>query len=270
MITIKQYDLETIRLTCYKQGTGTPVLLVHGYPFNSLIWNRAGDLLASQGWRVIAPDLRGFRQSPPANARPVTTMECFADDLHLLLQKMKTTEKIFIVGLSMGGYIAMQFARKYADQLSGLILCGTKTTADPPQLAENRRKQAAALHGGSLTLLDIADTMIPKLFSTSAREGKPELLEELRNIIIESQHTQGIAAAALGMAERSDTTEVLRRLDMPVLAICGAEDQLSPPSEMRKLANTAQHGIYIEIPDSGHLPPMEQPKLFADAFNVLR
>ena len=197
-------------------------------------------------------------------------MECFADDLALLLKKIGIAEKVLVVGLSMGGYIAMQFARKYADHLSGIVLCGTKTAADLPQVVENRRKQAAALRDGSLTLADVADAMIPKLFSTATRERKPELLSELRNIIIESQHVHGVAAATLGMAERPDTTEVLRQLDVPVLAICGTEDQFSPPLEMRILVETAKRGTFVEIPESGHLPPLEQPKQFADAFELLR
>jgi len=263
---MQQCDLASVCLACHEQGSGAPVLLVHGYPFNSQIWNRAGHLLASRNHWVIAPDLRGFRQSPPADAQQVTTMECFADDLHLLLQRIGITEKVIVVGLSMGGYVAMQFARKYAEQLSGIVLCGTKTIADSPQIAENRRKQATALLDGSRSLADIADTMIPKLFSAATRERKPELLSELRNIIIESQHIQGVAMAALGMAERPDTTEILQCLNVPVLVICGSEDQFSPPSEMRRLADMAKYGTYVEIPDSGHLPPMEQPELFVDAF----
>ena len=267
---MKHCDLGNIRLAYREQGSGTPVLLVHGYPFNSLIWNRTSDLLASKGWHVIVPDMRGFRQSPLPDHSPVTTMECFADDLHLLLQKIGITEKVYIVGLSMGGYIAMQSARKYADQLSGIVLCGTKTVADTPQIAENRRKQAAALLAGSLSLANVADTMIPKLFATATREQKPELIAEMRNIILESQHVHGVAAATQGMAERLDTTEVLRQLNVPVLAVCGTEDQFSPPSEMRNLAEAAKHGTFVEIPDSGHIPPMEQPELFVGVFEKFR
>jgi len=267
---MKQCDLGNVHLAYHEQGMGTPVLLVHGYPFNSLIWSRASNLLASKGWRVIAPDLRGFRQSPPCGAERVTTMEQFADDLQILLQKIGITEKIIIVGLSMGGYITMQFAQKYADQLLGIVLCGTKTATDTPQIAENRQKQAAALRNGSLSLADIADMMIPKLFSAATQARKPELIAELRNIIIESEHVQGVAAAVLGMAERPDTTEVLRQLDVPFLMVCGSEDQFSPPTEMRELANRAKQGTFIEIPESGHLPPMEQPERFADAFEMWR
>lgn len=268
-ITMKQCDLGTIRLAYHEQGAGTPVLLIHGYPFNSLIWNRASTLLAMNGWHVIAPDLRGFRRSPPSDARQVTSMECFADDLYILLQKIGITEKVCVVGLSMGGYIAMQFAQKYAGRLSGIVLCGTRTVADTPQIAENRRKQAIGLLGGSLTLADVADAMMPKLFSSATQKQNPELLTELRNIIIESQHVQGVAAATLGMAERPDTTEVLQRLEVPVLSVCGTEDQFSPPSEMRGLADIAKRGTYIVIPEAGHLSPMEQPERFVAAFEQM-
>lgn len=249
--------------------TGKPILLIHGYPFNSQIWNRTSSLLVSQGWKVMAPDLRGFRKNLLPDDQTITTMECFADDLFLLLQQWGVTEKIPIVGLSMGGYIAMQFARKYADHLSSLVLCGTKTTADPPSVAEDRRKQAAGMLDGTLTLADIADAMIPKLFSVTTHAQKPELISELRNIILESRQVQGIAAAAWGMAERQDTTEVLRQLQVPVLAVCGADDQFSPPSSMRPLAALAKQGTYCEIPEAGHLLPMEQPERFADVLNTL-
>jgi pimeloyl-ACP methyl ester carboxylesterase len=253
-----------------KHDLTPPILLVHGYPFNTQIWNRTNSLLTSRGWHVIAPDLRGFRTNPPTDDHKVTTMECFADDLLLLLNNLGITEKVYLVGLSMGGYITMQFAKKYADRLAGIVLCGTKTTADPLQVAENRRKQAAGLLDGSLSLADIADAMIPKLFSAATQKRKPELIAELRNIIIESQHVQGVAAATLGMAERSDTTEILKQLDMPVVAVCGSEDQFSPPLEMRQLAALAKRGTFIEIPEAGHLPPMEQPERFADVFEKFR
>ena len=268
--TMRQCPIENMSLSYHERGSGPPVLLVHGFPFTSQIWNRTGDLLVSRGLWEIAPDLRGFGQSPLPDDRTITTVKQFADDLCLLLEKMGVTEKVFIVGLSMGGYVAIQFAQKYAERLSGIVLCGTKTAADAPPIAETRRKQAAALLEGSLSMADIADMMIPKLFSTATQMRKPELIAELRNIIESQQHIQGIAAAMLGMAERPDTTEVLQQLEIPVLAVCGAEDQFSPPVEMRRLAETAKQGTYIEIPDAGHLLPMEQPELFADVFDKLR
>ncbi|MDR0522445.1 MAG: alpha/beta hydrolase [Planctomycetaceae bacterium] len=247
------------------KGSGQTAVLIHGYPFNSQMWNRVSGLLA-EDFRVIVPDLRGFRKSPPPEGTLTTSMETFADDLRGLLREIGVNEKVILAGLSMGGYITMQFAAKYADSLAGMVLCGTKTTADMPQMAENRRKQAAGLRDGSLTLAGIAETMIPKLFAETTQTQHPEIIQELRNIIIDSEHTNGVAAAALGMAERTDTTDVLRQLQIPVHVICGAEDRFSPPDEMRQLARYARNSTFTEIAGAGHLPPMEQPEQFAAAF----
>jgi pimeloyl-ACP methyl ester carboxylesterase len=72
------------------------------------------------------------------------------------------------------------------------------------------------------------------------------------------------------MGERPDTTEVLRRLEIPVLAVCGSDDQFSSPAEMCGLAKIARRGVYIEIPEAGHLPQMEQPERFAAVLEMLR
>lgn len=256
-------------------GDGPPVLFLHGFPFDHSIWNRTFDALGhcrsktgNGQWRLIAPDLRGLGRSPLPDGAGPTTMEKFADDLNLLLEAMKVEEKIVLVGLSMGGYVAMQFARKYADQLAGLVLCDTKTVADPPAVAANRRVQAENLRTVPdflpNFLKSVAETMIPNLFSEKTQSEKPEVVQELRTVI-ESNNPLGAAAATLGMAERPDTTEILRQLDVPVLVVCGSEDRFSPPEEMKPLAEIARQGRYVEIPDAGHLPPMEQPELFAEA-----
>jgi pimeloyl-ACP methyl ester carboxylesterase len=106
--------------------------------------------------------------------------------------------------------------------------------------------------------------MIPKIFATNTLKNKPEIVQELR-LAIESNDPPGVAAATLGMAERPDTTELLGKLEIPVLVICGSEDQFSPPSEMKPLAEKAKHGTFVEIPNTGHLPPLEQPEKFAAA-----
>ncbi|MDR2754903.1 MAG: alpha/beta hydrolase [Planctomycetaceae bacterium] len=256
------YKIDNINLFVSEQGTGQPILFIHGFPFNHTIWDRTCNILRND-FRVIAPDLRGLGQSELPDGWNITPMEQFADDLHFLLQTLGIGEKVIICGLSMGGYIVMQYARKYRNELAGLVLCNTKTVTDSPVVAENRRKQAAGLTDGTLELRSIADTMIPKLFAETTLKGKPEIVQELR-AVIESNRSFGVAAATLGMAERLDTTELLGELEIPVLVVCGSEDQFSPPSEMKPLAEKAKHGTFVEIPNAGHLPPLEQPELFTN------
>jgi pimeloyl-ACP methyl ester carboxylesterase len=258
---MKCYKIDTINLFVEEQGTGQPVLFIHGFPFDHTIWSRTCSLLSTD-FRVIVPDLRGLGKSELPDSWNIISMEQFADDLHVLLQTLGVSEKVILCGLSMGGYIVMQYAKKYSNELAGIVLCSTKTVADSPAVAENRRKQAAGLKDKTLELRSIANTMIPKLFAEKTFKNKPEIVRELR-AVIESNNPHGVAAAALGMAKRSDTTELLGELNIPVLVICGSEDQFSPPSEMKQIAEKAQYGKFVEIPNAGHLPPLEQPEQFA-------
>jgi pimeloyl-ACP methyl ester carboxylesterase len=258
---MKHYKIDTINMFVEEQGTGQPVLFIHGFPFDHTIWTQTCNVLSTD-FQVIAPDLRGLGKSELPDGWNKTPMEQFADDLHVLLQTLGVSEKVILCGLSMGGYIVMQYAQKYGNELAGIVLCSTKTVADSPAVAENRRKQAAGLKDKTLELRSIADTMIPKLFAEKTFRNKPEVVQELR-VVIESNNPHGVAAAALGMAERSDTTELLGKLNIPVLVIGGSEDQFSPPSEMKQIAEKTKRGKFIEIPNAGHLPPLEQPDQFA-------
>ncbi|MDR3232401.1 MAG: alpha/beta hydrolase [Planctomycetaceae bacterium] len=255
-----------------QRGGGKPVLFIHGYPFDSSMWEPLFPFFPDS-YRLIAPDLRGLGKSPlPQNTgltnASISTMEMFADDMAALLDAMDVKEPVTFCGLSMGGYIAMHFAAKYPDRLSALILCGTKTAADLPNAAENRRKQAAGLRAGTMTLGNVADAMLPKLLSPATQSGNLPVVNAVRSMI-ESNNPQGAAAATLGMAQRTDTTEVLRQLNVPVAAIGGRDDLFVPPGEMQTLADTAKCGTFTEIADAGHLPPVEQPQQFAKAVTVL-
>src|SRR5438094_4929210 len=118
-------------------GQGTPILFVHGFPLDHTMWrHQIADL--SSDFRCIAPDLRGFGQSSVTAG--TVTMEQFADDLAELLEALHVTEPIVFCGLSMGGYIAWQFARRHAPRLKGLILCDTRADPDAPEAAADRLK----------------------------------------------------------------------------------------------------------------------------------
>ena len=106
------------------RGAGRVVLLVHGFPLDHSMWNAQIESLAPH-YRVIAPDLPGFGRSP-AGSDEAAGMEQFAADLAALLDRLAIDEPVVICGLSMGGYIALQFWKQYAARLRGLILCDTR------------------------------------------------------------------------------------------------------------------------------------------------
>jgi 3-oxoadipate enol-lactonase len=238
------------------QGRGAPLLLVHGFPLDHTMWRGQVSEL-SQTHRVLAPDLRGFGQSSPLAAEEaVVTMARFADDMAALLTALQVTEPVTFCGLSMGGYIAWQFAARHPSRLGRLILCDTKAAADTPEAAENRHKLANKVLAEGAQVA--ADAMLPKLFSQRAGESGAPCVEETRQTILRTPPPT-IAAALRGMAAREDFTSKLGNIQVPTLLVCGAEDAITPPAEMRTIVAAIPGAEYAEIPAAGHMSPLENP-----------
>jgi 3-oxoadipate enol-lactonase len=273
---MKSLSVRGTELRCVDCGQGRPVLFVHGFPLDHTMWAAQIEAISRQH-RAIAPDLRGFGLSavaekgrgpicvehPPGRSGkldlspfPPVTMEQFADDLAAMLDALGVREPVVYCGLSMGGYIALQFQRKYAARLRGLVLCDTRSAADTPEAVVARRAMAdRVLKEGPAF---VADAMLPRLFCETTRQQRPEIVEGLRQVIL-ANSPHGIAAATLGMAERPDMTASLKEIACPTLVIVGQEDAISLPAEMRGMAEAIPGARFAEIPAAGHMAPMENP-----------
>ena len=238
------------------QGEGSPIVFVHGFPLSHAMWNAQIPVFAAEH-RVIAPDLRGFGQSVDTDG--TVSMEDFADDLAAILDFLKVREPIVLCGLSMGGYIAFHFVRKYRERLCGLVLCDTRASADVPEVVENRLRIAKlVIESGTQP---VADAMLPKAFAPKTYADRPEVVEAVRAMMIASDPT-GVAAASRGMAVRPGMTDLLPKIDLPTLVVVGADDALTPVDEMRRMAAGIPHAQFKVIPDAGHLAPLENPLVF--------
>ncbi len=243
-----------VELAYIDRGTGPVVLLVHGFPFDHTMWNAQVDALA-ETHRVLAVDLRGFGAS--SVTKGTVTMDRFADDLARFLDVLKVDEPIRLGGLSMGGYVALAFARRHARRLARLILFDTRAAADPPEVAAKRLATAeSVLNDGAEKMVD---AMIPVLFARKSLEQKRDLIDAVRRTMLATD-PHGIAAAARGMAKRPDSTSLLPSITVPTLVLVGLEDRPSPPEEMRQIAEAIPNGHMVEIPEAGHLTPLEQPE----------
>jgi 3-oxoadipate enol-lactonase len=248
-------------LSVYAQGKGTTLLFVHGFPLNHSMWQPQIEAF-SKKYRVIAPDLRGFGESTVTSG--TVTMEEMADDMHGLLHAVMADKPVIFCGLSMGGYVAWQFFRKYRSQLRALILCDTRATADSPESAAGRRKLAEeAMARGPQAAMD---AVLPKLMSPKSTERWPDLVNNVRSMVVRNKPT-GIAAALRGMAERPDCSEILSQIDVPTLLVCGQDDQLTPPAEMQKMSEAIPHAQFVQVPNAGHLAPLENPDAVNGAIN---
>lgn len=247
----------TAPLHAIDRGTGAPVLLVHGFPLDHTMWRHQIEALQGD-YQVIAPDLRGFGQSPiePIAAKTGVPMTEYADDLARLLDQLSVGEPVTLVGFSMGGYIGWQFYHRHRDRLRAMVLCDTKAAADTPQARETRFKMAENVEGwGSL---HIAKLMAPKLFAPATLEANQKLVQELEAIIGRTNPV-AIAAAQRGMAHRDDSTSLLPKLDLPTLYLVGTEDQISPPAEMKAMADATPASNLVTIDGAGHMSPLENP-----------
>ena len=242
-------------LSVADQGGGTPVVLVHGFPLNQTMWQAQLTTL-SDAYRVLVPDLRGFGQS--SCTTDLLTMENFADDLAGMLDELQISEPIVLGGLSMGGYVAFAFWRKYAARVKGLILCNTRAAADTPEAAAGRRATAAKVlqHGTA----ELVSGMSAKLLSSS--NPRHEGLTATLITMMQTAPAATVSAALLGMAQRPDSRPLLASIDVPTLVISGQDDAIIPAAEMRDMSAALPASTYVELAEAGHMTPMEQPDQF--------
>ena len=261
-MAVKRIEIGGAQLSVLDEGAGEPLAFVHGFPLDHTMWRAQIEAFAPR-YRVLAPDLRGFGFS---EARGETvTMEDFAYDLLWLLDALDERRPIVLVGLSMGGYIALRFVEKFAARLRALVLCDTRAAADSPEAAANRRKMAdAALKEGAEM---VAGAMLPKLFCPKTALEKPDLPAATRRVIV-STKPGAIAAAQRGMAVRPDSTALLPAIRTPTLVAVGAEDAISPVEEMRGMAAAIPGAEFVVIPDAGHMAPLENPTAFNAALDA--
>ena len=245
-----------IRIAFSDDGTGQPVVFVHGFPLNRTMWQPQVAALSST-FRIVTVDLRGHGDSDAPLWR--YRIDDFVDDILAVLDDLRLP-RVSLVGLSMGGYVALALARLYPDRLSGLVLSDTRAQADTPEGRQGRFHLAQAAHERGAGA--VADTMLPKLLSAKTRDSRPDLVAQVRTMI-EHMRLGGIVGDLMAMADRPDSVPLLETLDCPTLVIVGADDQTTPLPDARLMAERIPGARLEIIPEAGHLPNLEQP----DGFN---
>jgi len=245
---------QSVRLAFDDAGSGEPIVLIHGYPFNRAMWRDQVELLKNTH-RVITPDLRGLGWSPVTED---ATMDEMANDVAVLMDALEIQEAI-IGGLSMGGYVTLAFYRLFPERVKGLILADTRPQGDTEGGKQNREKHAQkALSEG---MGAIAEEMLPKLLSPATITENPEAVARVREMIVATD-PQGAANAQRGMAIRLDHTGVLENISVPTLIIVGNEDALTPPHDSELMNTAIKDSLLIKIEGAGHCSNIENPEMF--------
>lgn len=241
-----------VRLWVEVRGRGTPLLFVHGFPLSGELWSGVAEAVGD-GYRTIVPDLRGHGRSEASES---ASMARYALDLVEVLEAAGEKGPVVVVGLSMGGYVAMELLRRAPERVRALVLVDTRAQGDTAEAARGRQETAErVLREGS----EVAgDPMVEKLFAP----GAPAPLRDRWRAIMAATPPAGVAAALRAMAVRPDSFGTLASAGRPVLVVVGEHDAITPPDDARRMAEATPGARLAVVAGAGHMTPVEQPERF--------
>lgn len=241
-------------------GSGRTCILLHAFPLSADQWLPQLHRVP-EGWRIVAPDVRGFRGTGQAFqdvGLDQATMASHAADV-LQFMNFLDADRAVVGGLSMGGYITLAVANAAPGRLDGLVLADTKAGADSEDGRAARDAMIAKVRAEGVAA--IADAMVPKLLGETSQREQPDLADAVRTLILRNT-PEAVASAVSAMKTRPDSRPLLAGLTCPALVVCGMEDVLTPPAESEAMAAALPSATTVLIPGAGHLSNLEAPLVF--------
>lgn len=245
-----------IKMAYVEEGTKEPLVLIHGFCGSSAYWHKLIPLLSATH-RVIAIDLRGHGDSS-APDEPYS-MERFADDVALLVGELGLS-KIHLFGHSLGGYVTLAFAKKYADKLASFGLIHSTALPDDEAAKANREKGADNIRQNGME--PFIKALIPKLFAPSQIESMRDEVQRAKDIGLATSPV-GAVQTLIAMRDREDRQDVLEDTSLPVLLVAGTEDQIIPAEKTFTVNKNSVEQVLL--PDAGHMGMVEAPQKMAEA-----
>ncbi|PNY81219.1 alpha/beta fold hydrolase [Deinococcus koreensis] len=226
-------------------STPRTVLLLHAYPLSGAMWAAQEAALTSAGLRVTAPHLPGFG----GRGGEIGSLADAARDLLAELPE----GPLSVVGLSMGGYLALELLTQAPERFERVVLADTTARADDEAKRRDRRSQAGRVRlEGRGFLIEAAEKEHP---AGTFHQIVP---------MIEAASLEGVAAALEAMAARPKRLDTLRALQAPLLVLVGEDDRVTPPALAREMAE-AGRGDLVILPGAQHLSNLDQPAAFTRA-----
>jgi pimeloyl-ACP methyl ester carboxylesterase len=234
----------------------TPLVLLHAFPLDAQMYRGVVEGMDSE---VLTPDLPGFGGTAKPHETP--SLDVYADAVAAELDRL-SLGGVILGGTSLGGYVAMAFCRRHGDRVKGLALIDTKASADTPEAANGRRGMAAVMEEDKTTD-PLVEMVLPKLLGTTTTTTRPEVAEQVLGWVRDAPPASA-AWAQRAMADRPDSMETLRAIDVPAVVVVGNEDVLAPPSDAEAMAAALPNAELTVIDGVGHLTPVEAPSEVAD------
>jgi 3-oxoadipate enol-lactonase len=235
-------------------GAGMPIVFLHAFPLDRTMWAPQTSALAAH-YRCVTIDTRGFGESA---ATPPFTVDRYADDVAAVLDAA-SIDCAVIVGLSMGGYVALALWRRHTDRVRALVLADTRAGADTPDARARRRDLIELARAAGPQA--VAERQLVGLLGKTTRERRPDVVFTARGVMMRAR-TDGIVGALEALLARPDSTPTLATVTVPTLVVVGEEDVVTPVKEARVL-HAAIPGSRLEVlADAGHLSSVERPSAF--------
>ena len=253
---MQKINVNGIEFAYTRHGAGTPLVLLHGYPLDGSIWSELVPLLTDQ-FELIIPDLRGFGESTAGDM--AHTIDTFASDIVRLVDHLGF-EKAALAGHSMGGYVALAFAKNHPDRVRGLGLVSSQVLADPPERKQGRYDTADQVAAKGIGV--VVEAMTSKF-------TPDERVRAFAQSVMEQQQPNGIIGALKAMAEREDLSALLVDFKYPVVVVHGDADALIPIERAREVKNAVPRAHLVELKGVGHLPMLEASDETAKALRHL-
>ncbi len=216
---MKSIEFQGKIVAYHLEGRGTTLVFLHGFCEDSQMWDEFA--MAFQNYRVLRIDLPGFGCS---ELQEEHSMEVMAEAVKAVLDHLKI-KKCFLIGHSMGGYVGVAFAKKYAGRLLGLVMFHSHPFADSDEKKTGRTKAIEFIKKNGH--LHFVKQLMPKLFATKFSPGFPM---ELNKLIFNAARCapEAIISALEAMSERPDNSIFFGEIDCPVLFIIGKKDSAIP------------------------------------------
>jgi 3-oxoadipate enol-lactonase len=242
------------------QGAGPLVLFLHGVGGNRRNWRDQLPAFAAAGFQAAAWDARGYLDSDDHEG-PLAVGDFVADLIRVL--DAFGAKTAHIVGLSMGGLIAMEFGLTHPGRVASLVLCDTSpgfsegwSPAETEAFLDARRKPL--LEGKEPR--DIAPGVARSLVGPAASEEAYQRLVASMSALRKDSYIKALVAITKHKLARP-----LEAITAPTLVLCGTDDKLTPPALSRRIHERIRGSRLVLIARAGHLSNIEQPQAFNDA-----
>lgn len=243
-------------LTAARAGEGRDLVILHSLLADRHAFDPVLPALTAKH-RVTLINLPGFHGSQPT---PLALLDAYVAAIEDGFDEFKIAKDAVLIGNGFGGTVALAFGLAHPERISKLVLSDA-AAGFPPEGCQQFALMAQKVAESGLGA--VAGIAAQRVHSPDYLKAHPEAVEQRKEVLL------GIDpkafAAACRILQESNLVPLLHHLRVPTLVVCGALDQATPPPLNKQIADKVAGAKYVELPNCGHCPPLEQPEAFLKA-----